>query len=301
MRVVVGVDAGGTSTVAAVSLDGQLQRKFSGPAANASSSGLPQAGGVLVQTVADALGGSPPDAIYVGAAGAGRVEISQQLEKMLRERFPSAAICVRDDAHIALRAGVEQGDGCVLIAGTGSIAYAEVGSDRFRNGGYGYLIGDDGSGFSLGAAAIKHVMRAHDGRAQIDDFVRNIEDALQAHDPASILQRVYGDARAVTLVASLAPVVLASANEGARFAARIVQQAALDLYELIKSLIKRAGLGADAPIVFAGGLLRQNSTLTFLLESRLHADLPNMPIHKNASDPALCAMYLAERLEHARS
>ena len=301
MRVAVGVDAGGTSTVAAVSLDGRHERKTEGSAANASSKGVAQAGTIVADVVFAALNGLQPDAIYVGAAGAGRPGVAEALEHILTQRFPAAAICVRDDAHIALRAGVPQGDGSVLVAGTGSIAYAEVGAGRFRSGGYGYLVGDDGSGYSLGAAAIKHVLRAYDGRVPRDGLVDDIEAAFHANDPMQILERVYGEPDAVTRIASLAPLVLRSANSGGRQAARMVQQAALDLAELLKALIRRAAPPADAPIVFAGGLLRENSMLTYLLESRLQNDLPAMPILKSGKEPALCAMALAERLAEDRS
>ncbi|MDQ2662980.1 MAG: hypothetical protein M3Y18_02960 [Candidatus Eremiobacteraeota bacterium] len=296
MRIAVGVDAGGTSTVAAVSGDGDLLRKRNGPPSNASSHGIRTAGTAIADTILESLEGASPNAIYVGAAGAGRTEVARELEIFLLGRFPNAAIHVRDDAHIALRAGVPHGDASVLVAGTGSIAYAEVGAECFRSGGYGYLVGDDGSGFSIGAAAIKHVLRTHDGRVPRDDFADAIEKQLDARSPMDILDRVYAGEGAVALVASLAPVVLELANSGARFAARIVQQAALDLSDLLKGLAKRSGIGGSSPIVFAGGLLRENSMLSFLVESRLHSDLPDMAIHKNAIDPALCAMSLADRL-----
>ncbi|MBV9270125.1 MAG: hypothetical protein JO165_03465, partial [Candidatus Eremiobacteraeota bacterium] len=134
-RVAVGVDAGGSSTVAALALDGSFVRAIEGPAANASSAGIACASETIADTVLSALDGAQPHALFVGAAGAGRADVASGIQETLQGRFPSTRIEVRDDAYIALRAVVPSGDGVVLIAGTGSIAYAEHAGESFRAGG----------------------------------------------------------------------------------------------------------------------------------------------------------------------
>lgn len=296
MRIAVGVDAGGSSTVVGVSQDGTFVRKNVGPAANPSSQGVERASDTIATAITAALDGARPDAIVVGAAGAGRGEVAQEMTAALQSRFSGASVRVRDDAHIALRAAVPEGPGIVLIAGTGSIAYAEWEGAAYRCGGYGYLLGDDGSGFALGAAAAKLLLRHYDGRVPRDEFVDAIEDALGASTPADVLSRIYGNPNAVTAVAALAPLAVELANRGSRSAGKFVQAAALELADLVKSLVKKAGMSAStAPIVLAGGLLGSNSLLTFLLETRLQNDLPAMPIVKNASEPFAGALAAAER------
>ncbi len=295
--IAVGVDAGGTSTVAALSRDGSLLRTYAGESANASSRGVEGAAAEIVLTVVGTLEGELPDAIVVGAAGAGREEVARGLESSLRTRFPDAKVRVTDDAQIALRAAVREGPGAVLIAGTGSFAYAQRGSEGYRAGGYGYLLGDDGSGFSIGSAALHHLLRSYDERAARDDFTRRLEAHLGTRGVADTLARVYGQPQAIAFVASLAPLVIDAASQGERAANAIVQRAALELAEMLKSLVKRAGLNElQAPIVFAGGLLARNSLLSFLLETRLHNDLPNMPIKKDPAPPHLGALAAAEDL-----
>lgn len=296
-HVVVGVDAGGTKTLAALAEDGELLRTFEGVAANPSSRGVEAAGETIAQTVLAALDGALPHAIFVGAAGARRASVAAEITQTLESRFPGAAVEVRDDAAIALRSAVPDGDGLVLIAGTGSVAYAERGEKRYHAGGYGYLVGDEGSGFAIGSAAIRLLLRAYDGRAPFDAFPEEIAAALEARDAMDVLARVYGSGQAVTAIASLARVVLDAANRGDRSANKIVQGAALELAELTKSLAKRAGLAeSEAPIVFAGGMLGGNSMLSFLLETRLKNDLPAMPVLKGAVEPYRGAITLAQRL-----
>ncbi len=296
-RIVVGVDAGGTSTLAAFAQDGRLVRTHEGIAANASSCGVEAASNTIAQTITEALDGAIPAAIFVGAAGAAREEIAQSIKEALESRFPGARVAVRDDASIALRAVVPSGDGLVLIAGTGSFAYAEHAGIAYRAGGYGYLIGDEGSGFAIGSSAVRLLLRAYDERAPRDAFVEELAARLDVRSAMDVVARVYGNPRAVTLIASLAQVVLEAANAGDRTANKIVQTAALELSEMTKSLAKRAGLAqTNAPIVFAGGLLRTNSLLTYLLETRLKNELPSMPIHKEDIEPYIGAIAEAEKL-----
>lgn len=296
MRVAVGVDAGGSSTVVGISHDGIFVRKSVGPGANPSSQGIESASDTIAKTITAGLEGATPDAIVVGAAGAGRGETAREMTGALQSRFAGAIVAVSDDAHIALRAAVPDGPGAVLIAGTGSIAYAQWESVSYRSGGYGYLLGDEGSGFAIGAAAAKTLLRHYDGRVARDEFVDAVEGALAARSPLDVLARIYGNPNAVTAVAALAPLAIECANRGSRSASKIVQAAALDLAELVKALVQRAGMAASgAPIVLAGGLLGSNSLLTFLLETRLQNDLPAMPILKNGSEPYAGALAAAER------
>jgi N-acetylglucosamine kinase-like BadF-type ATPase len=293
--IAVGVDAGGTSTTAVAACAEGLLESCSGEAANASSLGFDRAAATIAEVVAGTLSGETPAVICVGAAGAGRAEVADGLRTALQRQFPGAHVCVCDDARIALRAAVPTGDGFVLIAGTGSIAYGEVADASYRAGGYGYLLGDEGSGFAIGAAAVRSTLRAFDGRAPRDPFVNEVAAALEAHGTSDILQRVYRSSNPVSTLAALAPLVLTAADRGERIANKIVQNAALELYDLIKSVVRTAGVVEGAlPIVLAGGLLRVNSLLTYLLETRLANELPLMEVRKNAPEPHFGALALAQ-------
>jgi N-acetylglucosamine kinase-like BadF-type ATPase len=94
--------------------------------------------------------------------------------------------------------------------------------------------------------------------------------------------------------------VLELAQAGERSATKIVQTAALGLGDLVKSVIKRADLlGEAVPIVLAGGLLQSNSLLTYLLETRLLNEHPNMPVSKLDAEPCMGALSQARELLNA--
>ena len=96
--IAVGVDAGGTSTVAALSKDGTYLRESTKPGANATTIGTDDAADIMITAVRDVLQGESPDAIYVGAAGAGRERVARELEEMLRIAFRDARVRAGDDA-----------------------------------------------------------------------------------------------------------------------------------------------------------------------------------------------------------
>lgn len=295
--IAVGVDAGGTKTAVAYSLDRECKGVWYGEAANATVGGPERAANAIAQTIELALDGARPNAIFVGAAGAGRDRVAESLRDLLGSRFTGARIEVRDDAYIALRAAVPAGDGTVLLAGTGSIAYAEKDGRGFRAGGYGYLLGDAGSGFGIGSAAISWLLSAYDGRKPRDAFVEELEAALEVRSLHETLQKFYGAEAPVPAIAAVAPLVLDLASRGDRSASKIVQAAAAELTELVKTAVKSAGLAAsDAPIAFVGGLLRTSGLLTYLIETRLLNDFPAMPILKDNPESYTGALGAAERL-----
>lgn len=292
-----GVDAGGTSTIAALSKDGEFVREARGRAANATTLGVDDAADVIITTIREVLAGATPGAIYIGAAGAGRKRISDQLRELVELAFRGARVVVGDDAAIAFRAAIPDGDGAVLIAGTGSTAYAEHGEQSQRVGGLGYLAGDEGSAFWIGMQAVRLYGRVLDGRANRDETTDLVARQLDVADREGYVAALYDRAPDPAQIAALAPSIVAFAGKGNRASTKIVQQAAQELGDLVKSALRAVQLLESSPrIAFAGGLFRENSLLTFLLETRLNGDIAGAAIVKGGDEPVRGALRLAERL-----
>ena len=278
-RLVVGVDAGGSTTRAAVALAGEIVRSAEGPGANASAIGVDDAADAILTTIRRALEGERPVAIAIGAAGAGRASIARELRELIASAYADARVVVADDTAIALRGAIPTGPGIALIAGTGSCAYAEHGETTVRVGGLGYLAGDEGSAFAIGFAAVRAYGRVLDGRARADETSALVARMLDAADRDAYLGAVYDRPLVPVTFAALAPSVIAFAGKGNRVAGKIVQQAALELGDLVKGAATQARLVDASPAVaLCGGLLAENSMLTFLLETRIAGDLPGASI-----------------------
>jgi len=295
--VAVGVDAGGTATRAAVSENGTAAGEAVGNGGNPTTLGVDDAANVILGVVRQALERRRPAAIVVGAAGAGRPAVAARLEELLGSAFPDCRIAVAGDAPIALRAAIPAGPGIVLIGGTGSAAYAENGELRAHAGGLGYLAGDEGSAFAIGMAAVRLYGRVLDGRARADETTDLVARALAVPDRDAYLGAIYDAPLVPATIAALAPAIVGFAGKGNRAAAKIVQQAGLDLGDLIKSVARACNLLEASPsVALAGGLFSENSLLTFLLETRIIGDLPGALVVRGGDGAAIGALRLAEAL-----
>lgn len=297
-RITIGVDAGGTSTVAALSRDGVFETQAREGPANASSRGIDAAALTIAAAVRELTGDTDPAALFVAAAGAGRATVRDGLFDALSKAFPETdAIAVEEDLRVALRASIAQGPGIVLIAGTGSVAYAEHGDLRVRVGGDGYVLGDEGSAYAIGLAGLKLLARTFDGRARADETTDLVARHFDVTGRDGLLDAIYGAPLEVARVAALAPSIVAFADKGNRTSTKIVQTAATDLGDLVRVAVRTAGLTDLSPtIALAGGLLRENSMLSYLLEHRVVNETPGAAIVRARDEPVRAALYFAEAL-----
>jgi N-acetylglucosamine kinase-like BadF-type ATPase len=219
------------------------------------------------------------------------------LQAALRGRFPRVPLAVGSDAPIALRAAIPAGPGILLIAGTGSVAFADNGRETFWCGGFGARLGDEGSAYAIGLAAAKLLARAYDGRGAHDETTKLVESELGVGTRDELLDALYAETFAPAVLAALAPPLVALAGGGNRAAARIVQSAAADLAELVRTVARRAGLDQAGPaLALGGGLFSENSLLSYLLETRIAADLPGAAIVRGGDDPVVGAVRMAARM-----
>ena len=158
--IVVGIDAGASKTRAfAVDRAGTVVGRGAGGGGNLLTSPDPQ--GAIAAALAEALGGRAADAVVLSCAGYRETERTRGHDILTRHAPPGAKLLVTHDAIAALYAGNPTGCGVVLIAGTGSIAYGrnEEGEED-RAGGWGYLIGDEGSAVWCGLESLRAISHA---------------------------------------------------------------------------------------------------------------------------------------------
>ena len=293
--VFVGVDAGGSRTTAALARGQELVRTITDRAANPNLIGVDAAARTIDRCVTLVLDGESPSAIGIGVAGAGDERVAAQLRASLSRSFPTARIALSHDARIALRAALPEGDGLVLIAGTGSIAYAEIGAQTFRAGGYGYLLGDNGSGYAIGAAALRHLFAVMEIGSAKNAMLAELAAHLGTNDRSEALARIYQSSTPVADIAACAPLVLRHADGGEELSTGIVQHAAQGLFELIARVTVGSPKSA-LPVVFSGGLLRQRNALTERLEQCIAGAPLDVRVLAARVEPYIGALSEARRL-----
>jgi glucosamine kinase len=172
------------------------------------------------------------DRISIGLGLAGIADASD-VEKTIKAGPRFARIDAATDAHTACLGAFSGRDGGLLIAGTGSAAYAWVGGRGLPVGGWGFEVGDDGSAAALGREAIRVSLHAWDGLATTTDFTRAVIAHFGGH-PADIVHWV--TSAKPRDFGQLAPLIMRFAEEGDSVAVAIVERSAQDIGRYIHRL-----------------------------------------------------------------
>src|SRR5262249_25584071 len=152
---------------------------------------------------------------------------------MLRTR----RLIVTNDAVIALAGATANGQGIIVISGTGSISFGRNGEGRsVRAGGWGYVYGDEGSGFDIARQALRASLRMDEGWGPPTHLRDLLLEATGARNANQMLHEFYTDTWPRSRVATLAPLVDRAATEGDGVAAQIIGNAAQDLALLATSV-----------------------------------------------------------------
>ncbi|QDV33595.1 N-acetylglucosamine kinase [Tautonia plasticadhaerens] len=265
---VIGVDGGGTSTEAWLADAGGtvLGRGTAGPS-NAKAVGDDRARRALSEAIdsarADAgIGDRPVAVACLGLAGFDRPDDRARLASWCEQGGWAGRLVPANDGDLVLAAGTPEGFGIALIAGTGSIAVGKApGGRSARAGGWGPLIGDEGSAYSVALAGLRLVARRFDGRSDRpaeDSLTGGLCEALGVPSPGEIVSVLYGPAWDRARIAGLARIVVACADGDIEVRDHIFGPAAEELADLVVAVRESTGWD-DAPnpppLAVAGGFL----------------------------------------------
>ena len=266
MRFVIGVEGGGTRSRAVV-LDerGVELGRAEGPG-NVVTQEAPEdavrAVSEAVRSAVDRTGlALPGAALWAGLAGAGREEARMSVSDALASAGLADRVHVGTDAEAAFQDAFGDGPGILLIAGTGSIVWAR-GDDGVwvRVGGWGQHIGDEGSGYAIGVAALQHVLRAHDGRDPPTGMTERVLAQSGVGDAAGLVEWIGSASKGE--VAALAPMVAEAAASLDPAGTSILERAVTELEAHVGSVLERTGPWDEpAPLVMWGGLLGEGGAL----------------------------------------
>jgi glucosamine kinase len=250
---VLGLDIGGSTTRARLVADGAVVAEATAGSASLTAAGPAQAAAAL----AEVLGQLPVpagslDAVCVGAAGAlTAAETREFLHAKLAPLTARGRVVVVDDASLILpAAGLT--DGIAVVCGTGSIAAGRWQGRTGRAGGWGYLLGDEGSGYWIVRAATRALLARRFRGEPAGALGACLLDAARVSD-LDELRAAFHRTPAPRSWARLAPAVLDCADPEA---ARVTRRAADALADLVVQLAWQLGAPADLPVVLAGGLMQ---------------------------------------------
>lgn len=293
MPYVIGIDAGGTKTVGLLADEtGKVWTKARGGGANLIVHGELAVEKVIYQVLEDLEPPEPPAAVCLGIAGVDRSGETELVIHMLRRLGLRKGVRVVHDAVVALAAGAPGAKGIVVVGGTGSIAYGVDAQGRTaRSGGWGYLLGDEGSAFWLGHAALRLGIRAADGRDRPTSLYDRIRERLELQTPAELVAWFYDHERSRGRVTQLASLVEEAAADGDAPAAELLDHGAGHLARAAMAVGRRLHFEGPFPLVLAGGVFKACPSLVGRFQESL--ELPGAEVAPLTVEPAMGAVHLA--------
>jgi len=293
---VVGIDAGGSKTRAfAVDRDGAVVGRGAGGGANLLSS--PDPAGSIAAALTESLGSAKPEAVVLSCSGGDRPADREKGRAILTQLLgPAVRIEVTHDAIAALYAGNPAGCGVVLISGTGSIAFGrnDEGDER-RAGGWGYLIGDEGSAVWLGLEGLRAAAHHADGRGAGTAITAHVLRELGVQSFMEVIPQLYGRPHPAPAILAAVRAVGRAAAEADAIGVSIVQRGAHALARAASVVAAELRLG-DGPVYLAGGAFESLPSLERAVRGELLAMLPRATVEPVSEEPAMGAARLAMRL-----
>ena len=289
MTRVLGLDIGASTTRAQLVADGVVVAEARAASASLTAAGADRAAAAIT----DLLGQLPGltgslDAVCAGAAGALTATGTRDfLASRLTPLTTSGRVVVVDDASLILpAAGLT--DGIAVIGGTGSVAMGSWRGAVARAGGWGYLLGDEGSGYWIVRTAFRELLSRLDQGRATGALGACLLDASGAEDLTQLRAAFYRQPEPRNW-ARYAPAILDCADPAA---AHITGKAALALAGLATEVWRRLAAPDGIPVVLAGGLTEHGGLLAATVAAT-QAALPVSPIRALADPPVVGAVRLA--------
>ena len=288
-RFVIGVDGGGTKTTAIlVAMDGTVVAEATGGPSNLQTIGIPKAAQTILDLILECcqkVEDQNPELqnIVLGLAGAGRAVSRAELIDRLtdisgKKKFPLKHITVETDARIALEAAFASGPGIAVIAGTGSIALYHTEDGKYlRAGGWGNIVGDEGSGYAIGRDGLVAVMRQFDGRGEKTLLTKKALDHYDLSAPDDLIAKIYQEHADI---ASFAPKVFEAEFERDRLAHLILLKNASELADHVRVLTMLSKPKRKLPVSLMGGLLESENVYSKMVKEKIKASLPQVVVQK---------------------
>lgn len=296
---IVGIDAGASKThLLARCTDGSDLIELHGEGANPQRIGLNGAVDVLATLVRKAMQSQhslDTIAISAGVAGAGREDeqaaLTNRLHAVLEGEASTVRVQIVHDALIALDAAFGAESGLVVIAGTGSVVLGRARDGTLlRAGGWGYLLGDVGSGYAVGLAGLRAVAKAFDGGPSTV-LTGRICDHLGIESREDLIHQVYQEELSIP---AAAPIVIAAAANGDAVASRILSHQASELAKHVGWLLDREKEIVPRAAILGGVV--QNDHYAQVLHRALRKRLTNWSVETLDSEPVEGALRRAQRL-----
>jgi N-acetylglucosamine kinase-like BadF-type ATPase len=297
----IGIDGGGTKTALKLSDEkGEIVLSMEGGPCNINSMGKEAVAKMLKELLNDTLEEAKLSmedikVLCIGTAGVDRPSDKAIMEEIIRAAGFTGKTIITNDAVTALYGGVGGAEGVILISGTGSICYGRNSEgETKRAGGWGHLIGDEGSGYYIGINAINRIARAHDGVEERTVMSDLILEHLKLENASGLIEYVYRSGVGKSEIASLARLVDEAYTQGDSIAEEILLKAAFELFLISKAVVDSLKLNSkEATLAVNGSVIEKNQCISSEFKRLMKRNYPLVEVVNMKNDAAYGAVLMA--------
>jgi N-acetylglucosamine kinase-like BadF-type ATPase len=304
MKYLIGMDGGGTKTSCIITdLNLNILYECSGGPSNFLILGTETVSETLLQLITNCtnelkISIDDVSAIVIGTTGAGRKNDAEKLEHDFINYAAFKAVELRNfkvesDARIALEGAFSGKPGSILIAGTGSIMFGKDSHDNMiRVGGFGRMIGDEGSGYVLGRKGLCAVSKEFDGRGEKTLITELLKEMFHITTPEALITEVYKNNFDI---ASAAPAVTEAAQQGDKTALKIIEEETDELTAHVETMYKKLK-EKRMNLALIGSLLTHDNVYSEYFRRKINDRLRDVTIKEPDYPPAMGAVLMAKKL-----
>ncbi len=253
-RLILGIDGGGTKTEFVVATQsGLVLKQFTRGRSNPNDIGLQKAERLISEGIHDAISEFPSIcAFFCGMSGASTGNNRRILTEHLREHFPQLKFDILTDAENLF--GLVDDADMAIISGTGAVVYLKQNGELMRLGGWGYLLDDGGSAYSIGRDAITATLAEEESLEKESILSKRLRKRLGVSKTWDAVAHIYAEGK--PFIASLADVVFAAYAEGDEIAAAIIDKNAAQMAAHLERGMKTYGAGKRT--ITGGGIFEHH-------------------------------------------
>ena len=234
--------------------------------------------------------------ICIGLAGAREDKDKKNLERAFKKKLQFNKIDIETDTMTGLYGAFEDGDGIILISGTGSVLFGKSNDKIYRVGGWGRIIGDYGSGYTIGKEALKEVVKEYDltdikrKRTLLEEKMERIFDI----NKENIIRKIFHEKFEIQ---KIAPVVIKCAEKGDKVSLEIINEAVDGLLYHIKTFLKISRRKKPIDLVFIGGIIENENVLSKKLKKEINKNFKEkVNVLKKKHSSAFGAALIAKKM-----
>lgn len=288
---VIGVDGGGTKTeIVAYDLNGNIIGRALRGFGNLLNGKEEALNNIIsgIRELVDELNLEGLKGLYLGLAGSESGENSKIVYDAINKEFNIQPV-IMNDSQLALKALLKGEDGILTIAGTGSIAFGMKDGQEARCGGWGNLLGDEGSGYKIAIEALKNMIHEYDYGIELSSLSTEILSFLNIKEVNGIIEFVYSKTK--DEIASITPIVAKLGELGNEIAIEILKAEGKAIGKTTERIFNKLNF-ESCKIGIVGGVLKKSKIVRQEFEGYLSEKIRVDAFVDDDTSPAKGAYYI---------